>query len=319
MAKKSRFRESVGYSEELKTRTEEAIGGNYITIFKKGSSLPFWKDVEGDHALDIIPWISSKNHPNYPEGKHVYKVELWVHKRVGTEKGDYICLRNYGEDCPLCDARNEELSKEFPRKKVADALKGSQRCLYNVVVYTDNQEDKGVQIWEASSYLAENPFKETAKNKRTGERIAFADPDKGKTVTFTVRGKMTAKKIDGIVFEDRPDIISDEILDEAINIEDFLEKPSVEVLEAIAKVVLGGGMDDREEEPDPPKRRRSVEQEEEGEEEKPAPRRKRPEPDEEEEGEEEKPAPRRKRPEPDEEEEEKKTPVPSTRRMRRRE
>jgi hypothetical protein len=189
-------------------------------------------------------------------------------------------------------------------------------------VYTDNQEDKGVQIWEASSYLAENPFKETAKNKRTGERIAFADPDKGKTVTFTVRGKMTAKKIDGIVFEDRPDIISDEILDEAVNIEDFLEKPSVEVLEAIAKVVLGGGMDDREEEPDPPKRRRSTEPEPEPEpepdeeDEKPAPRRKRPEPEPEPEPDEEdeKPAPRRKRPEPEEE-----TPVPSTRRMRRRE
>jgi len=47
MAKKSRFRESGGYSEELKTRTEEAVGGNYITIFKKGGNLPFWKDVEG--------------------------------------------------------------------------------------------------------------------------------------------------------------------------------------------------------------------------------------------------------------------------------
>lgn len=259
MAKKSRFRQSSDYSAELKQRTEESTSGNYTTIFKSDAKLPMWKDAEGDHAADIIPWISSENHPNYKEGVPVYKVELWVHKRVGPEKGDYICLRNYGEDCPLCDARTDELAADSPRQKITDSLKGSQRCLYNVIVYTDNQEEKGVQIWEASSYLAENPFKATAKNKRTGERIAYADPDKGKTVTFTVEGTMKSKKINGIVFEDRPDIISDEILDEAYVIEDYLVKPDVEELEKIAKIILGGALDDDSPEPEPPQRRRSTE------------------------------------------------------------
>ena len=353
---KSKFRSHGNYREELKERTDETLSGNYTTIFKSDSNLPFWKDTEGDHALDIIPWLSSENHPNYKADKPVYKVEIWVHKRVGPEKGDYICLRNYGEDCPLCEARVEELSKESPRKKVADSLKGSQRCLYNVVVYTDNQEDRGVQVWEASSYLGESQFKDTAKNKRTGERIAYSDPDKGKTVTFTVAGKMTSKKITGIVFEDRPAPIDDEILDEAYVIEDYLIKPTPEELEKIAKAVLGGmdydddepvppkrtrrGQEDEEDAP-PPRRRKAPPVEEEPEEEEPPPRRKKPapkeeEPEEEEEAppprrrkappveeeEEEAPPPRRKKPapkeEPEDEPEEEDDAPPPTRRMRRR-
>jgi hypothetical protein len=293
---KSRFRSQGNYHEELEKRTEEAISGNYTTIFKPDAKLPFWKDSEGDHALDIIPWISSENHPNYQANKPVYKVEVWVHKRVGPEKGDYICLRNYGEDCPLCEARNDEMAKESPRKKITDSLKGSQRCFYNVVVYTNNQEDKGVQIWEASSYLAESRFKETAKNKRTGVRIAYADPDKGKTITFTVEGKMTSKNIAGIVFEDRPSPIDDEILDEAFTIEDYLVKPNPEDLEKIAKIILGGALDPEDEEPEPPKRQRRVAEEEEDE--APPPKRRKPAPPIEEEDEDEVPPPRRRKPAP---------------------
>lgn len=251
-----RFRDYDDYHDELKKRTEETIGGNYINIFQPDAKLPFWKDAEGDHALDIIPYRSSENHPNYGPNKPVYKVEIWVHKRVGPEKGDYICLRNYGEDCPLCDARKEELESENPRKKITDALKGSQRCLYNVVVYTNNQEEKGVQVWEASSYLAESKFVEVAKNKRTGERIPFADPDKGKTVTFTIKGKNKNKTLTGIVFEDRPSVIPDDILDEAFTIEDYLKKPTFEELASVAKAVLAGIVsDDDDDQPETPPRR----------------------------------------------------------------
>jgi len=338
MGKVSKFRSQEGYHEELKNRTDETVGGNYITIFVKDTDLNFWKDKEGDHALDVIPWISSENHPNYPKGKPVYKVEIWVHKHVGPEKGDYICLRNYGEDCPLCDAKSEEMAKDNPRKKVVEALKGSQRCLYNVVVYTDNQEQNGVQIWEASSYLAEGPFKETAKNKRTGERIPYSDPDRGKTITFTIAGKNKGKKLTGIVFEDRPEPIADEILDQAYTIEDYLVKPEVEDLKLIAKAVLSGvsdeddepelpvrsrrrGEDSEKEEPEPRKERETSKQEEE-----PPPRRGRR--TEEESGglneepekkKEEEPEPRRnRRQEPEPEPEKKADEPPPTRRLRRR-
>lgn len=331
---KSRFRSAAGYSEEMKQRTEEQSGGNYISVFKDGSNLPMWKDTEGDHALDIIPYLASKNHPHHAAGKHVYKVELWVHKRVGPEKGDYICLRNYGEDCPLCEAKSEEMEKPSPRKKIVDSLKGSQRCFYNVVVYTNNQEEKGVQIWEASSYLAENPFRDVAKNKRTGERIAYADPDKGKTVTFTITGKGTGKKLSGIVFEDRPAPIDDEILDEAYTIEDYLVKPSYEELAKIGKIILSGVLDnDEDSEPEPPKRRRDADPPPHDDEDAPPPRKRRepePEPQEEEapprrrmrepepEPEQEDAPPPRRRREPEPEPEPAPDEPPPTRRMRRR-
>lgn len=249
---KSRFRQAKGYSEALKKRTEQSSTGGYITIFK--DNLPMFKEPkEGDVGIDIIPYLATENHIQALEGEHVYKLELWTHQMVGPEKGNYVCLRNFGNDCPLCDARYEEMASESPREEITKSLKGSRRVIYNVLV--SGEEDKGVQIWTASTYLAEDPFKASAKNRKTGEKIPFACPDTGRTIWFTCQGSQLSKEFAGIDMEERDEPISDAILDQAFELEECIIIPKAEELEKIAKVILGGGTDE-EGEPDPPSRRR---------------------------------------------------------------
>jgi hypothetical protein len=255
---KSRFRQAKGYSAAIKKRTEQSSTGGYITIFKDNMNLPLYKEPkDGDVGMDIIPYLATDAHIQAKDGEHVYKLELWTHQMVGPEKGNYVCLRNFDEECPLCEARYEELASESPREDVAKSLKGSRRVIYNVVV--DGESEKGVQIWTASTYLAEDPFKASAKNRKTGEKIPFACPDEGKTIWFTVQGSMLTKEFAGIDMEERPEPISDEILDQAFELEDCIIIPKAEELEKIARVVLGGTSDDGGE-PDPPSKRRRNEE-----------------------------------------------------------
>ena len=252
---KSRFRSTKGYTQALKDRTEQSGSGGYVNIFKSDLNLPMFKEPkEGDVGIDIIPYLATENNPQYPTDAQVYKLELWVHQMVGPDKGNYICLRNFNEECPLCEARWKELAEESPREEVTRMLKGSHRVIYNVVVA--GEEDKGVQIWTASTYLSENPFKDHARNRKTGERIPYACPDTGRTIWFTCKGTGLSKEFAGISMEERPEPISDEILDQAFELEEIIDIPSAETLQKIAKVVLGGGtgkIDD--DEPDPPPRR----------------------------------------------------------------
>lgn len=253
---KSKFRKAAGYSEALKKRTEQAASG-FITIFKDNLNLPLYKEPkEGDVGIDIIPYLASANHFQAEEGEPVYKLEVWVHQRVGPEKGDYVCLRNFGEECPLCEARYREMAEESPRQDVVDGLKGSQRAIYNVVIVSDSkEEDKGVQIWTSSTYLGEQNFQKTAKNRKTGEKIPFSCPDTGRTIWFTVQGSKFSKEFAGITLEERPEPISDAILDDVFILEDCLVIPKESDLEKIAKIVLGSGASKERDEPDPPSRR----------------------------------------------------------------
>jgi len=254
---KSRFRKTGGYTEELKKRTEQSTGGGFITIFRDDLNLPIWKEPkEGDVGIDIIPYIASANHPQAKECAPVYKLELWVHTRVGPEKGDYVCLRNFGQECPLCQARYDELASANPRKKIADDLKGSHRAIYNVVVVTNEKEEaKGVQIWTASTYLAEQHFQSTAKNRKTGEKIPFSCPDTGRTIWFTVEGSKLTKAFAGITLEERPEPISDDILDAAFTLEECIIIPKKSDLQKIAEIIVGSGNLDDDDLPDPPSRR----------------------------------------------------------------
>ena len=253
---KSRFRQAKGYSEALKKRTEQSSSGGFITIFKDGMNLPLYKEPkDGDMGIDIIPYLATDKNPHAQEGEPVYKLELWVHQMVGPEKGNYVCLRNFNRDCPLCDARYEEMASDSPREEISNSLKGSHRVIYNVVVA--GEEDKGVQVWTASTYLAEEPFKASAKNRKTGEKIAFACPDNGRTIWFTCQGSKFSKEFAGISLEEREEEISEDILDQAFELEECIIIPDAKDLEKIAKVVLGGGTGTKEEDPpDPPSRTR---------------------------------------------------------------
>lgn len=104
----SRFRKTVGKSD-LKKRTEESYAskddsGKYRSFVSTSIPLKQWKCDEGDHIIDIIPFLAGANNPNgleKDEGTH--KVEVYAHYGVGVNENAYVCPQlTLRKPCPIC-------------------------------------------------------------------------------------------------------------------------------------------------------------------------------------------------------------------------
>jgi hypothetical protein len=166
--------------------------------------------------MDIIPWLAGNNYPRLDkkkpilEGDYVYFLEIYVHQNIGPGKEDIVCpARNYGLPCPICeDIDTTYADAEYEAyQKIAT----KRRCAYQVVVYSDNQEKKGIQIWEVSYKYSQEPILLQATNPRTGGVEPFSDPDVGSSISFQVANNKY-RNIAGHKLVPRDYKISDEIL-----------------------------------------------------------------------------------------------------------
>ena len=239
--KKSRFRNKAGSAKDaMQRRTEESQ--------KRAGGTNKWNDylvddfdgdkfvaTEGDHLIDIIPYLTGENDPRFGADERSYMLDVYTHQKVGTTEDALLCpSSNYrGLKCPICEHQAKmKQSKMFTDDEIK-ALNPKRRCLYNVVCYdTIETERKGVQVWEASYHLTENEILAIARNRRSGGYIPFADPDEGKTISFFREGKGSSTRYKGYQFVEREIPISDEILEDAYCLDALLDRKSYdEILE----------------------------------------------------------------------------------------
>lgn len=203
------------------------------------SQLRLWKCREGEHLIDIIPFIAGANHLQVDQGRPTYVVDVWVHQKVGINENDYLCLgRNYGEPCPVCEylAKKRLGNLTDKEEKALKSKDPKRRCLYNIVCYDSAREaDKGVQIWEIAHFLFEKKILAIARQPRGGGFIPFSSPDNGKTVYFEREGSgLENTQYLGYKFVDREEPIPDEYLESAYILDELLHRPDyTEVHEAL--------------------------------------------------------------------------------------
>jgi len=234
--KKSRFRSEVG-KDDLTNRTEQSYNtmessGKYNDYFTDDMPLKKWYCNEGDHAVDIIPFIAGDNHPNVAPGKGTHNVDIFVHFGIGVTESSYICPARMGMGkCPICEYQSELRKQPNYDEKLVRSLNAKRRVVYNVLVYdTPADENEGVMIWEASHHLSEKNIMAISRNKRDGGWVDWASPDIGKTVEFERKGKGITTDYKGFVFRDRREPISDETLDDTIDISEYLDFKTYEEL-----------------------------------------------------------------------------------------
>jgi len=243
MSKWSELRRRAG--EELTRRTEESYEqrdsyGKGKTFFREDIEVPIWNAKEGDHCIDILPYITGENNPNsrVKPGSIGYVLPLFVHRNVGALDASYVCpARNFGKPCPLCEEQKSlrDSGYEYDSPEVKK-LEPQKVTLYNIVCYdNDKEEDKGVQVWPIAHWNMERHLSELAKaTPRGGGFIAFADPTRGKSIIFRREGKSKeGTRYVGHRFVDRDYEIADEILDSTFCLEELLYIPTYdEIAEA---------------------------------------------------------------------------------------
>lgn len=269
VVKKTQSKAKSKASESLLKRVKEnqrrAKGGP--SFFKDGLDIELYKPEEGQHEIDIIPFVMGPDSPVYrgspitEEGDHDYVLDFWVHFSLGSSgKQACICLnRTYERKCPICEYANE-LRLEG-RDNEADDIKAKRRVLYNVVSYDRGEESKGVQVLACSWHYMEKFLLKLAKRPvRQGREnvepyINFADAVEGKSISFEIEkgakgggkdGKPSYDEWIGHAFMDREYEIEQEILDQAEALDQLIHIPDYEEAKSILTGIDDPGDDEEE-------------------------------------------------------------------------
>jgi hypothetical protein len=145
----------------------------------------FYRPRDGQNHIDILPYIiKTDNHPQkMKKGEPDYVLDIWVHRRVGSSEGTYLCLQKmYGKPCPICEER-VELKKDPTADEVyLKSLMPKRRCWYNVVNLDLPEREQEIQIFEESHFLFEKELLEESGSG--GELLIFWDLEEGRTVSF---------------------------------------------------------------------------------------------------------------------------------------
>jgi hypothetical protein len=233
----SKIRSRKNLQEDLLKRSQESYDkkdetGRFGTYFKAKSELndmEFWKCSEAEHQIDIIPWLAGNNYPSksydIKEGDIAIVLDLWIHYNVGPNEDSVVCpARNYSNPCPICEHVNELRKEEDSDDDVIKEKLPKRRSVYQIVCYDSNEEEsKGVQIWEVSHYFMERHLTELSQKPKRGGFIPYADPDEGKQIYFKRKGQgQFNTEYMAHQFLDRDYVIDDDILDMAIPLDEAI-------------------------------------------------------------------------------------------------
>lgn len=223
-------------SEQLLERRKESYATNegglkFGSIIKDGVDVSEWWCKEGEHLIDILPYIAGANNPEkkIKKGEVSDHATYYVHKNVGANDAMFVCpLANFGKTCPICE-HSKELKEEGVEDIVWQKLKPKRMTVYNVIVYDDaKEENKGVQVWIVAHWNMERHLNVLAQKPRGGGKVLFSHPDLGKSISFKRVGSgkdntqylghnFQEREVDGVAYT-----IPDELLDATYCLEEIV-------------------------------------------------------------------------------------------------
>jgi len=227
--------------DKLRAQTNQSAkdrtGGSGWSVIDIGDGRTY-RPEKGKNTIDIIPFVvrekfmaallSRKGKPlGLAPGDWSYKLEIPVHRRVGANNRDFLCMRAaFDKKCPICEAAKGTTDEE-DRKK----LQPTWRVIY-CVVDLKNEAD-GIQIFEQSHFLFEKKLLATAEEEGGEEVIVFADPEEGKTVKFSgVEDSYSGNKylkFENFQFIDRKDGgYNEQSVEDAPSLDSMLRIPTYE-------------------------------------------------------------------------------------------
>lgn len=217
-----------GLGARTKKRNEEKNsfpGGESVLSLPEGYE--FYKPEKGSNEIEILPFSVGENYPDVVKGKFEkgsmdYVLELWVHYGVGVMNSRIICLAyNFNQPCPICEER-EMMKDQGMDKKDYKPLYPKQRAIYNIYDHNDEK----VKIFSVSYFLFEDELQEEADANNDEGDIVFSHPKIGKTIKFraveTELEGNTYFKFKSFKFLDRDEDIDEEVLEQAITLDEYL-------------------------------------------------------------------------------------------------
>jgi hypothetical protein len=167
-----KFKYTPPNPDAVKRRAENR-GGMFDTIFKPGFDT--FRPASGDNIVRYLP-------PTFDDPED-YAYEVWIHTRIGPDKGTYLCPRKMeNEACPICDMAREcnDAGEEEDFKK----LKVKQAFVSWII---DRKGDEDTPKLYQMSWTQDRDLS-LVRKQRTGGVLDIANPDVGFDVSFNKSG-----------------------------------------------------------------------------------------------------------------------------------
>ena len=300
---KPNFKKAVAVDSER--QSNRGTGYGYL---KLPQGMKVWKETEGKHKFDIIPYVVSvKNHPDKNEEEGIaVKNSLWyrrpfkVHANVGANNDVVVCPSTFGKPCPICDYKKKRQEEGADWEEIKQ-YNAKDRSLYCIIPIDEKKYEEELHLFNMSDYCFQDQLN---KDVREDEDYGmFPDLEDGFTLDCRFEEKQLGKNkfiiVNRINFKERKEGYDESIIDDVPNLDEIFIVKEYKELEAM---FFETPVDDDDDD-DKPRKKRSVkfDDEDEDEDEKPEKRRHK-----EEEEEDEKPTRRRKVTKDDDAEEEEK-------------
>ena len=176
------------YDESYKSKDDRGFvtGSVFDQDLIKEMGVEIWRPDVGEHVIDVIPFYAGKQHPQKEEGQLFYKVDFYSHQRIGAMNEFFVCqAMTWKVPDPMCTYMKANYIED---KKEYRAVKPSRRCAYFVWVHdNEEQEEKGIQIFEVAHWFFEKNVAGIARKPRGGGYIDWTNHDNGKHAYFTIK------------------------------------------------------------------------------------------------------------------------------------
>lgn len=230
------------YKEQMADRQRENFAnkdnsGRFGDIYnaEKKLDVKFWKCSEDDHEIYMVPYIVGAHHPRLAKGKVDFVLDVHVHRKVGINEDNVICLnRTFKKKCPICEYQAELKESPKPDKELIKSLNPTRRNIFNIVCLDNEKEkDKGVQVWDVSQWLFTLPLEDLAHKKKGGGEVLYAHIDQGKVISFKKKGKtQNTTEYTAFEFKEREEI-PDEILEQVVCLDELVHIPTYEEVQEL--------------------------------------------------------------------------------------
>jgi hypothetical protein len=180
-----------------------------------------YKVRSGENHIRILPWIEQKAEEESGYAKfrayttkyrNHWGIDVRMHYGVGPDEGQYLCLKDTGQPCPICDVwRAENIERLSPKDRV-------------LVRLIDRKDEKaGIQYWMMPLSVSTDISAISEVRSRTssqGKLLQIDDWDNGHDVYFDTEGADIHRKYKRFFVEPEPSYLledenaQDDILEE---------------------------------------------------------------------------------------------------------
>jgi hypothetical protein len=229
MAKKKKISFKNKIASQVDRDKRQASSYGYLQLPKGVDILK----VEGGQKinLDFIPYlVTSEIHQDRNDDDGVaIKGDYWwrrpfrIHRSIGANNDTIVCPASVGKKCPICEHRILRRNDGADVEELK-TMNSSLRFLYAVIPIGNKKLDEKIHIWDFSyknfQELLDDELEENEENR------CFPDLEGGKTLQIRFIeasiGKTKFPKASRIDFEDRDEDYTEDILDDAPQLDDML-------------------------------------------------------------------------------------------------